>query len=122
PRDAGAPRLQTSSPAASARGWIAGCPGPVNVSATTPQTCPIVNNFVFNGSSPNTDTWYTGRVDYTPVSKQRLFFSFNYFPTTTSYVPADPLFPNDATAYEVGKTDDITGHIYAVYRITSLGM
>ena len=23
--------------------------------------------------------------------------------------PADPLFPNDATAYEVGKTDDLTG-------------
>jgi hypothetical protein len=119
PSDAVASKLQTYFPAASARGWVAGCPGPVNVSAATPQTCPIVNNFVFNGSSPNTDTWYTGRVDYTPASKQRIFFSFNYFPTTTSYVPADPLFPNDATAYEVGKTDDLTSQISDVYTISS---
>ncbi len=51
-------------------------------------------------------------------SKQRLSFSFNYFPTTTSYVPADPLFPNDATAYEQGKTDNLTGQISHVYTIS----
>jgi hypothetical protein len=113
-----AEKLQTYFPAATAPGWIAGCPGPVAVSATTPQTCPIVNNFVFNGSSPNTDTWYTGKADYNISSKQRLSFSFNYFPTTTSYVPADPLFPNDATAYEVGKTDDLTAQVSHVYTIS----
>ena len=113
-------KLQTYFPAASAPGWVAGCPGPVNVSASTPQTCPNAgtNDYVFNGSSPNTDTWYTGKADYNIASKQRLSFSFNYFPTTTSYVPADPLFPNDATAYEVGKTDDLTAQVSHVYTIS----
>jgi hypothetical protein len=121
PIDPVASKLQTYFPAATAAGWVAGCPGPVNVSATVVQTCPNggTNDFVFNGSSPNTDTWYTGRVDYDLASKQRLSFSFNYFPTTTSYVPADPLFPNDATAYEVGKTDDLTAQVSHVYTITS---
>src|SRR5580658_4001611 len=119
PTDPVAAKLQTYFPAATAAGWVAGCPGPVNVSASTPQTCPIVNNYVFNGSSPNTDTWYTGKVDYNLAAKQRLSFSFNYFPTTTSYVPADPLYPNDATAYEVGKTDDLTAQVSHVYTITS---
>lgn len=111
-------KLQGYFPAATAPGWLPGCPGPVNVSAATPQTCPIDNNYVFNGSSPNTDTWYTGKVDYDISSKQRLGFSFNYFPTTTSYVPEDPLFPNDATAYEVGKTDDLTAQLSDLYTIS----
>jgi hypothetical protein len=116
-----AQKLQTYFPSATAPGWVAGCPGPVNVSASTPQTCPNggTNDYVFNGSSPNTDTWYTGKVDYNLSSKQRLSFSFNYFPTTTSYVPADPLFPNDATAYEVGKTDNLTGQLSHLYTISS---
>ena len=114
-----AQKLQTYFPAATARGWVAGCPGPVNVSASTPQTCAnLTNDFVFNGSSPDTDTWYTGKVDYNLSSKQRLSFSFNYFPTTTSYVPADPLYPNDATAYEVGKTDDLTSQLSYLYTIS----
>jgi hypothetical protein len=119
-QDPVAVKLQTYFPGASAHGWVAGCPGPVNVSASTPQTCPNggTNDFVFNGSSPNTDTWYTGKADYDISSKQRLSFSFNYFPTTTSYVPADPLFPNDATAYEVGKTDDLTAQVSHVYTIS----
>jgi len=121
PTDPVAAKLQTYFPAATAAGWVAGCPGPVNVSAGVVQTCPNggTNDFVFNGSSPNTDTWYTGKVDYNLAAKQRLSFSFNYFPTTTSYVPADPLFPNDATAYEVGKTDDLTAQVSHVYTITS---
>jgi len=116
-----AQKLQTFFPGTNAPGWVAGCPGPVNVSASTPQTCPNggTNDYVFNGSSPNTDTWYTGKVDYNLSSKQRLSFSFNYFPTTTSYVPADPLFPNDATAYEVGKTDNLTGQLSHLYTISS---
>ena len=118
PVDPVALKLQSYFPAATAKGWLAGCPGPVNVSASTPQTCPTTNNFVFNGSSPNTDTWYTGKVDYDLSSKQRLSFSFNYFPTTTSYVPADPLFPSDATAYEVGKTDDLTGQVSHIFTIS----
>ncbi len=121
PTDPVAAKLQAYFPAANARGWVTGCPGPVNVSASTPQTCPNggTNDFVFNGSSPNTDTWYTGKVDYNIASKQRLSFSFNYFPTTTSYVPADPLYPNDASAYEVGKTDDLTAQVSHVYTISS---
>jgi outer membrane receptor protein involved in Fe transport len=111
--------LQNYFPAASAPGWVAGCPGPVNVSATTPQTCPTINNYVFNGSSPNTDTWYTGKVDYDLSTKQRLSFSFNYFPTVSSYVPADPLYPNDATSYEQGKTDNLTGQLSHAFAISS---
>ncbi len=121
PIDPVASKLQGYFPATTAAGWITGCPGPVNVSSTVAQTCPNggTNDYIFNGSSPNTDTWYTGKVDYNLASKQRLSFSFNYFPTTTSYVPADPLFPNDATAYEVGKTDDLTAQISHVYTISS---
>ena len=111
-------KLQTYFPGASAKGWVAGCPGPVNVSAGTPQTCPTINNYVFNGSSPNTDTWYTGRADYNLSSKQKLGFSFNYFPTVSSYVPQDPLYPNDATAFDQGLTDDLTSQVSYVYTIS----
>jgi len=113
--------LQGYFPAATARGWVPGCPGPVNVSAGTPQTCPNggTNDFVFNGTSPNTDTWYTGKVDYNLSSRQRLSFSFNYFPTTSSYVPADPLYPNDATAFEQGKTDNLTAQLSHLFTINS---
>jgi len=127
PMDSVAAKLQTYFPAASARGWAPGCPGPVNVSATTPQTCLdpttggqlLTNNFTFNGTSPNTDTWYTSKVDYNLSTKQRLSFSFNYFPTTSSYVPADPLYPNDATAFEQGKTDNLTGQLSHLFTISS---
>jgi hypothetical protein len=118
PPDPVALKLQSYFPGASARGWIAGCPGPVNPSAGTPQTCPATNNFIFNGSSPSTNAWYTGKADYDLSSQQRLSFSFNYFPTTSSYVPADPLFPNDATAYEQGKTDNLIGQLSYVFSIT----
>ena len=49
PIDPVASKLQGYFPAATAPGWITGCPGPVNVSATTPQTCPNggTNNFIF---------------------------------------------------------------------------
>lgn len=121
PIDPVSAKLQTYFPASTAPGWVAGCPGPVNVSASTPQTCPNggTNDFVFNGTSPNTDTWYTGKVDYNLSSKQRLAFSFNYFPTTSSYVPADPLYPNDATAFEQGKTDNLNGQVSHLYTISS---
>jgi outer membrane receptor protein involved in Fe transport len=112
-------KLQGYFPGSTAPGWVAGCPGPVNVSASTPQTCPTTNNYVFNGSSPNKNTWYTGKADYTYSAKQRLSFSFNYFPTITSYVPADPLFPNDATAFEQGHTDNLTGQLSDLYTISS---
>jgi len=111
-------KLQSYFPAAAAPGWVAGCPGPVNPSASTPQTCPTTNNYVFSGSSPNTDTWYTGKADYNISSKQKLSFSFNYFPTVSSYVPADPLFPNAATAYSQGVTDNLTGQLSDVYTIS----
>ncbi len=111
-------KLQTYFPASGARGWLAGCPGPVNVSASTPQTCPLTNNYVFNGSSPNTDTWYTGRADYDISSKQRVSFSFNYFPTVSTYVPTDPLFPNDATSTQAGRTDNLTAQVSDVFTIS----
>jgi outer membrane receptor protein involved in Fe transport len=111
-------KLQSYFPGSSAPGWVAGCPGPVNPSAGTPQTCPTTNNYVFNGTSPNKATWYTGKADYNLSSKQRLSFSFNYLPTTSSYVPADPLFPNDATSFEQGKTDNLTGQLTHVFTIS----
>ncbi len=114
-------KLQGYFPGATAPGWVAGCPGPVAVSAGTPQTCPNggTNDYIFNGSSPNKDTWYTGKADYVISTKQRLSFSFNYFPTVTSYVPADPLFPGDATAFEQGDTDNLTGQVSHLFSISS---
>jgi outer membrane receptor protein involved in Fe transport len=112
-------KMQSYFPGANAKGWIAGCPGPANPSAATPQTCPAINNFVFNSTSPNTDTWYTGKVDFTLSPKQRLSFSFNYFPTVSSYVPPDPLYPNDATAFEQGHTDNLTGQLSDLFTISS---
>lgn len=111
-------KLQTYFPAATAPGWISGCPGPVNPSASTPQTCLTINNYVFNSTSPNTNTWYTGRSDYNISNKQKLAFSFNYFPTVSSYVPPDPLYPNDATAFSQGHTDNLTGQLSDVYTIS----
>ncbi|MGB7284230.1 MAG: TonB-dependent receptor [Candidatus Acidiferrum sp.] len=112
-------KLQSYFPAATAPGWIAGCPGPANVSAAVAQTCPAINNYVFNGSSPNTSTWYTGKVDYNLSSAQKLSFSFNYYPNEVSYVPADPLYPNDATSYSLGNNYDLTGQLTYVYTISS---
>jgi hypothetical protein len=111
-------KLQSYFPSAGAAGWAAGCPGPVNPSASTPQTCPTTNNFVFNGTSPNTDTWYTTREDYNINDNQKLSFSLNYFPTVSSYVPPDPLYPNDATSYSQGDTDNLTAQISHVFTIS----
>ncbi|HET6177175.1 MAG TPA: TonB-dependent receptor [Candidatus Sulfotelmatobacter sp.] len=119
PYDAVALNVQGYLPALTAPGWVAGCPGPVNPSASTPQTCPTTSNYIFNGSSPNTATWYTGKADYNISSKQRVSFSFNDFPTTSSYVPADPLFPNDATAYEQGKTHNLLGQVSHLFTFSS---
>jgi len=105
-----AQKLQSYFPKSGAPGWIAGCPDS--------PSCPTTNNYVFNGSSPNTDTWYTSREDYNINDNQKLSFSFNYFPTVSSYVPADPLFPNDATAYSVGNTDNFTAQISHIYTIS----
>ena len=103
-------KLQSYFPGATAPGWVSGCP--------TSPSCPTINNFVFNGTSPNTATWYTGKVDYNISDSQRLSFSFNYFPTVSSYVPADPLYPNDATSYSQGQTDNLTGQLTYIYTIT----
>jgi len=111
--------MQKFFPGANAKGWVAGCPGPVNPSPSTPQTCPTQNNFVFNGTSPNLATWYTGRADYNMSSKQRLSFSFNYLPSVPSYVPPDPLYPNDASAFEQGHTDNLTGQLSHLFTISS---
>ncbi len=92
-------KLQSYFPKSSASGWVGGCPGPVNVGPGVAQTCPSVNNYIFSGSAPNKDTWYTTREDYDINDNQKLSFSMNYFPTVTSYVPGDPLYPNDAKDY-----------------------
>jgi outer membrane receptor protein involved in Fe transport len=112
-------KLQSYFPSASAKGWISGCPGPANVGPGVAQTCSAINNFVFNGTAPNTDTWYTGRADYNMSSKHRLSFTFNYFPTITSYVPPDPLYPNDATSFDQGHTDNLTGQFTDVYMFST---
>ena len=112
-------KLQGYFPASTTKGWIAGCPGPANVGPGVAQTCPSINNYVFNGTSPNKATWYTGKADYNISPSQRLSFSFNYFPTFVSYVPPDPLFPSDATPYNVGNNYDLTGQLSYVYTISS---
>lgn len=113
-----AQKLQSYFPKASASGWIPGCPGPVTVSGGTPQTCPTINNYVFNGSSPNLNTWYTSKVDYNISNNQKLSFSFNYFPSFVTYVPPDPLYPNDATAISQAHNYNLTGQISDVYTIS----
>ncbi len=112
-------KLQGYFPAANAPGWIAGCPGPANAGPTVPQTCSANNDYNFSGSSPNTSTWYAAKIDYNLSSKNKLSFSFNYYPNSVSYVPADPLFPNDATAYAAGNNYNLTGQLSDVYTISS---
>jgi outer membrane receptor protein involved in Fe transport len=118
-------KMQGYFPAANEAGWAPGCPGPANVGPTVAQTCVdstgaqlLTNNFTFSGSSPNLATWYTGKTDYDISSKQRLSFSFNYLPAVPSYVPHDPL-SNDATSYEQGHTDNLTGQLSHVFTISS---
>jgi outer membrane receptor protein involved in Fe transport len=111
-------KLQSYFPTSSATGWVAGCPGPVNPSASTPQTCPTTNNYVYNGSSPNTNTWYTSKIDYNISDKQKLSFSFNYLPSFVTYVPADPLYPNDATSLSQANNYNFTAQISDVYTIS----
>ncbi|HUJ29713.1 MAG TPA: TonB-dependent receptor [Candidatus Acidoferrum sp.] len=118
-----ASNLQKSIQAISSSGWIAGCPGPANVGPTVAQTCNVAPgtnyNYIFNGSSPNRGTWYTGRVDYNLSSSQRLSFTFNYFPTLATFVPADPLYPNDASAIAQGNNYNLSGQLSHVWTISS---
>jgi len=122
-----AQNMQKFFPAANAPGWAPGCPGPVNVSATVPQTCapvanpsnPLANNYVFSGTSSNMSTWYTGRADYNLSPSQKVSFTFNYFPTVVSYVPPDPLYPNDASAFSQGHNYNLNGQLSHVYTISS---
>jgi hypothetical protein len=110
-------KLQSYFPKASATGWIGGCPGPANVGPGVDQTCPGINNFVFNGSAPNTSTWYTGKIDYNISDNQKLSFSFNYYPNFVTYVPEDPLYPSDATTQAQGNNYNFTGQLSYVYTI-----
>jgi len=110
--------MQKFFPAANAPGWVKGCPGPANPGPTVAQTCPATNNYVFNGTSPNKATWYTGRADYKISSVQKLSFTFNYYPTVASFVPPDPLFPNDASAFSQGNNYNLTGQLSYVYTIS----
>jgi hypothetical protein len=117
--DAVALKLQSYFPKAGATGWVAGCPGPANAGPGVAQTCPTTNNYVFNGSSPNTSTWYTGRVDYNISDKHKLSFSENYYPNAVTYSPPDPLYPNDATAIAEGNNYNFTGQFSWIYTISS---
>ena len=110
--------MQKFFPGANAHGWIAGCPGPVNPGPTVAQTCPATNNYVFSGTSPNKATWYTGRSDYNLSTAQKLSFTFNYYPTVASFVPPDPLYPNDASAFSLGNNYNLTGQLSYVYTIS----
>lgn len=112
-------KLQTYFPGASAPGWISGCPGPAAPSASTPQTCPAFDNYTFSSTSPNTSTWYAGKVDYNISSKQKVSFSFNYYPNFVTFVPPDPLFPNDASAISQANNYNLTGQLSHVYTISS---
>lgn len=111
-------KLQSYFPKAGARGWVTGCPGPVTPSPTNPQTCPTINNFVWNSSSPNLNTWYTSREDYNSSDRHKLSFSFNYFPAQVSYVPPDPLYPSDATAFSQANNYNLTGQLTYTFTIS----
>ncbi len=113
-----AQKLQTYFPKTGASGWVAGCPGPSNPGPGVAQTCPTTNNYVFNGSSPNTNTWYTGKVDYNIADNQKLSFSFNYYPAFVTYVPPDPLYPSDATSLSQANNYDFTAQLSHVYTIS----
>jgi hypothetical protein len=110
-----AQKLQTYYPKSTAPGWVAGCPGPVNVGPGVPQTCPTTNNYIFNGTSPNTSTWYTGRLDFSISEKHKLSFSENYYPNFVSYSPPDPLYPNDATAIAQANNYNFSGQLTDTY-------
>ena len=117
--DSVALKLQSYFPKSGASGWVAGCPGPANVGPGVPQTCPTINNYVFNGSAPNTSTWYTGKIDYNISDKQKLSFSENYYPNFVTYVPPDPLYPSDASAISQAHNYNFTGQISDVYTINA---
>ncbi len=111
-------KLQSYFPSSSAPGWVKGCPGPVTPSASNPEACPMINNYIFNSSAPNTSTWYTGKVDYDISSKQKLSVSFNYYPNFVTYSPPDPLYPSDASAIAQANNFNLTGQISDVYTIS----
>jgi outer membrane receptor protein involved in Fe transport len=117
-KDAVAAKLQSYFPAATAAGWAAGCPGPVNVGPTVAQTCTETDDFNYHGSAPNTSTWYEGKVDYNISSKQKVSFSFNYYPNFVTYVPADPLYPSDASTINQAHNYNLTGQFSDVYTIS----
>jgi len=117
-KDPVALKLQAYFPSATAPGWKSGCPGPANVGPTVAQTCPANNDYTFAGSSPNLSTWYESKIDYDISSKQKLTFSFNYYPNTVSYVPEDPLYPSDATSFDQGNNYNLTGQLSDTYTIS----
>jgi len=86
-----AKNLQTYFPAATAAGWISGCP--------SSPSCPASNNFLYNSTDSNTNTWYEGKVDYILNAKHKVTFSFNYYPAFVTDIAPDPLFPSLASAF-----------------------
>ncbi|MGA8029647.1 MAG: TonB-dependent receptor [Bryobacteraceae bacterium] len=117
--DSVALKLQGYFPKAGSSGWVAGCPGPAKVGPGVPQTCPTTNNYIFNGSAPNLNTWYTGRLDYNISDKQKLSFTENYFPVFVTYVPPDPLYPSDASAISQANNYNFSAQFTDVYTISA---
>ncbi len=77
-------KLQTYFPAATAAGWACGMPRSGERIGKHSSNLPhhfgpnagqqlLTNNFMFNGSSPNTDTWYTGKADYDHLRQTKTF-------------------------------------------------
>ena len=86
------------------------------------QTCPTINNYVFSTSSPNTATWYAGKVDYNISSKQKLSFSFNYYPNFVDLCcPGSSVPQRRLGVYPKGITDNLTGQLTDVYTISPIG-
>ncbi|MGO9640282.1 MAG: carboxypeptidase regulatory-like domain-containing protein [Candidatus Acidiferrales bacterium] len=121
-KDPVALKIQSYLPASTAPGWVTGCPGPANVSATVTQTCPNggTNDYNYTASIPGTSTWYEGKVDYNISSKQKLTFSFNYYPNFVEYVPGGPLSATDASNVNSGNNYNLTGQLTDVYTITPM--
>jgi hypothetical protein len=105
-----AKNLQTYFPAATAAGWISGCP--------SSPSCPASNNFLYNSTDSNTNTWYEGKVDYILNAKHKVTFSFNYYPAFVTDIAPDPLFPSLASAFETANNYNLTGQLTETWTIS----
>ena len=92
-------KLQTYFPGATGKGWVAGCPGPANVSAGTRADLPHHQQLRVQRDQPELSHVVHREEPITIFPTNRSSRSVSTTsPPSSSYVPPDPLYPNDATA------------------------